>query len=233
MRTARLVILRLLAGLLLASLVADRADAARELVRNPLLSQGKAGEPLHWKTEGYRMEPAITTFDWSVDENRIGTLGIHSKVANDARYVQTVPVSPDTWYRVSGWGRAENVGSETIGLYLSVMGTFHNSRDLRGTVDWQPLGFWVKTGSLETKLQIACRLGGYSALNTGKGWCTGISVMAAGTPEPGKQYVYGSTASQQLTGGAFGIQAIAVLVVLGIVLLVWRYVLPPSKQIPE
>ncbi len=229
MRFARLIGV----GVVLVGLLAGTAHAARELVRNPLPDKGKDGKPLHWKAEAYRMEPAVTTFGWKVDDARIGVMEIDSKIENDARYVQTVPVSPDTWYRVSGWGKAERVGSGKMGLYLSVMGTFHNSRDLRGTLDWQPLGFWVKTGSLETKLQIACRLGGYSSLNTGKGWCTGISVLAAGTPEPEKKFVYGSTAAQHITGGAFGIQAIAVLVVLGILLLIWRYVLPPSKQIPE
>lgn len=221
------------ASLLLVGLLAGPSSAARELVRNPLLNQGKSDKPLHWKAEGYRMEPEITTFEWSVDDMKIGVMGIHSEQPNDARYVQTVKVSPDTWYRVTGFGKAENVGPTNMGLYLSVMGTFHNSRDLRGTLDWQPLGFWVKTGSLETKLQIACRLGGYSSLNSGKGWCTGISVTAAGSPQPEKQFVYGSTAAQQVSGSAFGIQAIAVLVVLGLLLLIWRYVLPPSKQIPE
>jgi len=146
--------------------------------------------------------------------------------------VQTVPVSPDTWYRVTGWIRTENVGATQMGVHLSVMGTFHNSRDLRGTLGWQPVGFWVKTDGLTTKLQIACRLGGYSSLNTGKGWCTGISVVAAGTPAPDR-FVYGNTADPQASSGAFGVQAIAVLVVVGIALLIWRYVLPPSTHIPE
>ncbi len=229
MRIARSIV----ATIALVTMFATTAAAVSELVRNPVLSSGKDGKPLNWKAEGYRMEKAVTTFGWSVDDSKLGVIQIDSKIENDARYVQTVPVSPDTWYRVSGWGRSENVGSNAMGLYLSVMGTFHNSRDLRGTVTWQPLGFWVKTGSLETKLQVACRLGGYSSLNTGKGWCTGISVMAAGSPQPDKKFVYGSTAGEQITGGAFGIQAVAVLVVLGLLLLIWRYVLPPSKQIPE
>lgn len=229
MRIARLTVV----ALLLVGTFSNSAIAARELVKNPLLSKGSNGKPLHWKAEGYRMEPEVTAFEWTLDKDGIGVLEIDNKVGNDARYVQTVKVSPNTWYRITGWGKAENVGPTKMGLYISVMGTFHNSRDLRGTLDWQPLGFWVQTGNLETKLQIACRLGGYSSLNTGKGWCTGISVSAAGTPQPDKQHVYGSTADQQVSGGAFGIQAIAVLVVLGLLLLIWRYVLPPSKQIPE
>ena len=68
-----------------------------------------------------------------------------------------------------------------MGAYLSVLDTFYNSRDLRGTAPWQPVSFWVKTGSIDTSLQIACRVGGYSSLNTGRGWCTGISLLAAGT----------------------------------------------------
>lgn len=221
------------AALLIGGMAVADAEAARELVQNPLLEKGKDGTPLNWKSEAYRAEPTDTQFGWRVDASGIGVLEIESRTPNDARYVQTVAVSPNTWYHVGAWGRTENVGSNEMGLHLSIMGTFHNSRDLRGTSPWQPLGLWVKTGSLETKLQVGCRLGGYSSLNTGKGWCTGISVIAAGSPEPSESFVYGRDAEEEPTGGHFGIQAIAVLVVLGLLLLIWRYVLPPSKQIPE
>ena len=215
--------------LLTTAIAPAYAFAAREIVQNPLLTQNRDGKPRFWKEAAYKLGDSAAAFSWSVGDDLIGVLRIENKVPNDARYVQTVTVSPNTWYNVSGWGRAEKVGRDTMGLYLSVMGTFHNSRDLRGTVAWQPLSFWVKTGSLETSLDIACRLGGYSSLNTGTGWCTGISVTAAGTPNPDSRFVYG-TVEQSSSNNKFWVQAAAVLIVLGSLLLLWRYIRPPSQE---
>ena len=223
-------------GLLLAtiSLVEPMdAQAAREQIENPTLTQNRSGGPLGWKSEAYDAEAGATLFAWEVSPSRFGVLSIDSRRENDARYVQNVPVSPNTWYRITGWGRTEDVGTNRMGLYLSVMGTFHNSRDLRGTMAWQPLELWVKTDSLMTRLPIGCRLGGYASLNTGRGWCTGISVVAAGTPDPDARFVYGSLDGPSFVGGDIGIQVISLLVAAGFALLLWRYLLPYSRQIPE
>ena len=223
----------LYAALLVVISSGGNALAARDLVQNGMLSQGKNGQPDAWKSEGYEKAPRATDFVWQVGANGIGTLGIHNRLPNDSRYIQTLKVSPDTWYRIEGWLRSDNIGSDKVGIYLSVMGTFFNSRDLRGTIGWQPVGLWVKTGSLQTKLPIGCRLGGYSSLNTGRGWCTGISAIAAGEPADNAPFVYGERSASSGFGGRFGVQAIAVLVALGVLLLLWRYVLPPAKQIPK
>ena len=224
-------------GLLLASVSlaeAPPALASRELIRNPTLMQSRNGEAVGWKSEAYDAKEGATLFEWEASPSRFGVLSIDSRRENDARYVQNVAVSPGTWYRITGWGRTEEVGTARMGLYLAVMGTFHNSRDLRGTMAWQPLDLWVKTDSLTTKLPIACRLGGYASLNTGKGWCTGISVVAAGTPEPDAEFVYGNADGPSLFGGSdLGIQVISLLVAAGFALLLWRYLLPYSRQIPE
>ena len=213
--------------------LAPAAHASTELVKNGLLAEGTDGKPKDWRNDAYSADASRLT--WLVDPSGLGVLSIDSDQPNDARWVQTVPVSPNTWYQVSGWLRAEAVGAQAMGVYLSVLDTFYNSRDLRGDAPWQPVSFWVKTGSIDTSLQIACRVGGYSSLNTGHGWCTGISVTAAGTPRSGDPFVFGGTAP----GGEGGSQdlpvakGVAVLVVVGIVLLAWRYLAPPSVRIPR
>ncbi len=212
--------------------VAGRAHAASELVKNGLLTSGRDGKPDHWVYEAYSPGPSVTQGTWTVDENGVGVLSLSGVKPNDARWVQSVPVSPSTWYQVTGWVRAENVGASTMGAYLSVMDTFYNSRDLRGTTGWTPVGFWVKTGPLETTLKIACRLGGYSSLNIGLAQCTGISVVAAGAPRPGEPFVYGGTPGEAGSSGVPIAQGAAVLVAIGIALLVWRYLAPPAARIP-
>jgi hypothetical protein len=222
------------AACLVASLIAPPlAVAAGELVKNGLFSAGKDGVPASWTNEGYATDKTTTRFEWTVDELGIGTAGIVSVKPNDARWVQNVPVSPGTWYRIAGWVRTQDVGSQTMGAYLSVMDTFNNSRELRGTNDWQEIDLWMKTSSLDTSLKVACRLGGYSSLNTGTAYFTGISVEAAGVPAQGQSFVYGGSASDWYTERPIWVQVVAVMVVIGVALIVWRYVLPPSSRIPS
>lgn len=217
---------------LVSVLHAPRARASTELVKNGLFTEGRDGKPDHWRSEGYDTTGA-TEFTWSVGDDGLGVLAMTSTRPNDARWVQSVPVSPGTWYQVSGWVRAEDVGAQALGVYLSVMDTFYNSRDLRGTSDWQEVGFWVKTGSLETSLPLACRLGGYSSLNAGTAACAGISVVAAGTPRANDPFVFGGGAASGETSGALPIaKGVAVLVVIGLALLAWRYLAPPAARIP-
>jgi dolichyl-phosphate-mannose-protein mannosyltransferase len=217
---------------LIAVLLLAAPAVAAELVKNPMLSDGGNGKPVGWTEEGYVLKPEVTQFTWQRNPLGIGTLQIQNLVGNDARWVQKVPVSPSTWYRVSGWIRTVGVGAQAKGAYLSVMGSFSDSRDLRGTQPWQPVGMWVRTGALDTTLTLAARLGGYSSLNTGMAFFTGISVEAAGTPPAQADFVYGSEPAQAQGGGALWVQIVAILVVVGGVLLLWRYVIPPSGQIP-
>lgn len=227
--------LPLLLGTLLAITVSllepGAARGATELVKNGLFTEGSDGKPEAWRNEGYAAD--ASQFNWTVGPAGLGVAQIVSTKPNDARWLQSVPVSPGTWYQISGWIRAEDVGAQSLGAYIAVMDTFYNSRDLRGTVDWQPVSFWVKTGSLETSLAIACRLGGYSSLNTGTASCTGISVSAAGTPRAGDPFVFGGDPGA--ADGSDGLpiaKGVAVLVAIGILLLVWRYLATPAARIP-
>lgn len=225
---------RLSAALTTIALLATAAQASTELVKNGLLTEGAADKPKDWRSDAYSADASRLT--WTVDPNGLGVLAIDSEKPNDARWVQSVPVSPNTWYLVSAWIRADNVGAQAMGVYLSILDTFYNSRDLRGTAPWQPVSFWVKTGSIDTSLQVSCRLGGYSSLNTGRGWCTGLSLVAAGTPRAGDPFVFGGTAPAADGPGASGLpiaKGVAVLVVVGVLLLVWRYLAPPSVRIPR
>jgi len=216
-----------------ARAIAAPSLAAGELVKNGLFARGAGENPEGWTHDGYAADGQATRFEWKVDAaSQLGAIAITTTVSNDARWTQSVPVSPSTWYRVSGWVKTENVGPNAMGAYLSVMNTFDNSRDLRGTQGWQPVSLWVKTTGLETTLLVACRLGGYGSINTGTAYFTGISVEAAGLPPRGEPFVYGGTVDESSTRGPLVVQGIAVLVAIGIALLLWRYLLPPSASIP-
>ena len=222
-----------LLSILLALAFASPASGAEQLVRNGLFAQGTEGKPSHWATAGFAKDPSTTKFTWEVGADGIGAIGIENQRPNDARWTQSVPVSPDSWYRVSGWIRTEGVGSGKMGAYLSVMGTFHNTKDLRGTQSWKPVSMWVRTGSLDTQLQLGARLGGYSSENSGRAFFSGISVEEAGYPALGTPYVYGGTAGEVPEDNPFWVEIVGLLIVIGVGLLIWRYVAGAENRVPR
>lgn len=209
------------------------AQGAGELIHNSLFTEGKGGRPTHWRTASYAGDDAETEFGWEVDPAGIGVIEIDNRLPGDARWIQSVRVSPRTWYRISGWIRTELVGSRNMGAYLTVMGTFHNSRDLRGSQAWRPVSLWVKTGALETKLEIGARLGGYSSENNGRAFFTAISVEELGFPVEGTPFVYGGRAGEIEEDNPIWTEVLGLLLVLGLALLIWRYVARPDGRVPR
>ncbi|MEO2169834.1 MAG: hypothetical protein ABGY42_17270, partial [bacterium] len=85
------------------------AQGAGELIHNSLFTEGKDGRPTHWRTASYAADDAETEFGWEVDPAGIGVIEIDNRLPGDARWIQSVLVSPRTWYRISGWIRTELV----------------------------------------------------------------------------------------------------------------------------
>jgi len=227
-RSARFALAGLVA--LLPLVAVSWTFAAGQLVSNGAFTEGEGEEPSGWRHEAWAKTPSANPFSWARSASGIGVVTIENKSPNDSGWVQNIPVTPSTWYRVSGWVRAENVGSEHLGAYVSVMDTFFNSQDLRGTEPWQQVMLWVKTKPLETSLRIGCRLGGYSSLNTGKAEFTMISVEAAGTPPTGAPFVYGGSPDQPDADKPRWLQGIAILVALAIAFVLWRYLIPTRRH---
>ncbi|MFM7736981.1 MAG: hypothetical protein ACKPBU_13500, partial [Alphaproteobacteria bacterium] len=211
--------LRAAAAALVAALAllssARTAAAVQDLVRNGDFSvAASSGLPEGWTNESWLKSSTASELSWAQGENGLGTAAIRSREPNDASWVQSVGVSPSTWYRISAWVRTENVGTERMGAYVAVMDTFFYSEELRGTRPWTPLVLWVKTGNLDTSIKVALRLGGYSSLNTGTAWFTMVSVEPAGTPPRGSKQVYGG-AGDEAPAGALPWARLAALLVAG------------------
>lgn len=222
-----------LLSVLAALAIATPANSAEQLVRNGLFARGAENKPSHWTHAGYDKDLTTSNFTWVVGADGLGAIGIDNLRPNDARWRQTVPVSPDTWYRVSGWVRTESVGAGKMGAYLSLMGTFHNTQDLRGSQPWKLLSMWVRTGALDTRLELAARLGGYSSENTGRAFFTGITVEQAGYPAIGTAHVYGGEAGEVPEGSPLWVEIAGLLLVIGVGLLIWRYVANADQHTPR
>ena len=140
------------------------AAAASDLVRNGLFSRGIGSQPEGWSHVAFDSDTSATRFTWIAGATGIGTIIISSLKPNDARWIQTVRVTPSKSYSVSGSIRTENVSvGGGLGAHITVMDRPYISGDIRGTHDWQRVGFRVKTDPGETSVELACRLGGYGA----------------------------------------------------------------------
>jgi dolichyl-phosphate-mannose-protein mannosyltransferase len=221
----------LLGPAVVALLLPVPRSIAAELPASGVAGEREPGAPVGWKALAYDRTEGGPRFRWSDEPGGGGVASIESLRPNDASWARQVPVEPETWYFVSGWVRADEVADGGAGARLSLLGTHGESEHLRGTTDWRLLYFWVQTGETQTTLEVACRLGGFSAMTTGTAHCTGISVDAAGAPEPGAPFVFPNPA---LGGMSRTVQraGIAALSAIGLLLVAWRLLLPPAARIP-
>ena len=157
--------------------------ADSNLIVNPGFEEGiyaPGNNPIGWSTDAWR---GTSTFTWDSGVAHSGTksVKITSTVPNDARWVQTVSVVPNSNYILSGWIKTENVGHSPpgelldIGANLSLYGTWEHSADLKGTNDWTYVSFEFNSGD-NTEVTVACRLGYWSSTNTGTAWFDDIAL---------------------------------------------------------
>jgi hypothetical protein len=99
------------------------------------------------------------------------------------RWIQTVPVNPNTEYELSGWIKTNNVvhgtGSIVAGANIGLFGTYEHTLGLFGTNDWTFVSMTFNSGEI-SEITIACRLGYWSGTATGTMWCDDISLTLAG-----------------------------------------------------
>lgn len=115
------------------------------------------------------------------DASGASVVAVENAQENDARVCQQVQVQPNTVYTISCKARAENVTGDA-GVYISVLDTFANSRQIFDTAGFETLTLTGKTGPDQTELTIALRVGGYGALSTGTGRFMDVSMSVQANP---------------------------------------------------
>ncbi len=174
---------------LVVILTSQSASAEDNILLNGDVSKGAGESPDHWHGEGWKEGAEFTTFRWKHAEGTPGELEISNLKPNDARWVQTVHLGPG-WYRFSAGIRTESVAEGHTGAALSVLEDGIISRDLHGTNDWQTVEFYLKVGEKGADIPIACRLGGYAGLNTGKASCRDLKGVKIAAPPADARYKY-------------------------------------------
>ena len=160
--------------------IGGHAKAGDNILVNGDLTRGSGNQPDHWKTDAWKNEPSYTTYHWDRATNE---LEISSTKPNDARWAQSVHLDPG-WYHFTADIRTEGVGQDPNlgGGCLAILEDGIVSQQLRGTNNWQTMGLYLKVGNSSADLQVACRLGGYASLNTGKVFCRNLQAVKIAAP---------------------------------------------------
>jgi dolichyl-phosphate-mannose-protein mannosyltransferase len=159
-----------------------RAAESAQVLLNGDFSKGSGDSPDHWRTEGWREAPTITTYKWIRPANgQPGQLEVDNLQPNDARWQQSLTLNPG-WYHFSVELKADNVGAKETGASISVLEDGIISEDLKGTSDWRKVDFYLKVGSAGSDIDVALRVGGYASLNTGRAFFRNASVVPVDAP---------------------------------------------------
>ena len=178
LRWALFVFVLLVTGLWCMS--AAGAEAQGEtLLQNGDFSQGWRDIPEAWTTYAWEPGDAFAEFYRDPEVYRTGGFSgaIVSRQPNDARYLQEVPLKPETYYRISGWIKTLEVGREAVGANLSISGRLDRSPDFVGTQDWQYAELYVYSGAGAQTMTVTAGIGGYGSLNSGQAWFDDIEVV--------------------------------------------------------
>lgn len=177
----------MLAGVLL--LGSGQAWAASDpIVRNGSFEERDGDSAAAWTTRQWSTGTGTTSFTLVRENARSGqsAVRIEAGQADDARWVQTVTVLPDTVYRLSGWIKAEGVGAAGRGANLSVEESMSATPDLYDTDGkWTYVELYGKTGSDQRQVTVSARIGFFGGTNTGTAWFDDIALTEAGDVPPG------------------------------------------------
>lgn len=155
------------------------APGGHNLLANGGFSRGSGNSPDDWRTGGWKEAPTVTSYDWLHSAGSEPELIVNNLQPNDARWLQTLTLEPG-WYYIGAEARTEQVPPDATGASVSLDEDGINSPDLRGSADWQSLGFYLKVGPHGADVDVALRLGGFSSLNTGRAFFRNASVVKVG-----------------------------------------------------
>ena len=153
------------------------AENADQITGDELLYNGdfslhteSAPLPAGWELSAYQNDTNSVSAT-VLTEDDATQIVLTNKVANDARVVQEVAVSPNTIYRLSAEIRTSDVqygtGANLSIDNYSIDGTYCYSDNLFGSDAWRSTSLYFRTGEEQTKVSVALRLGGYGTTAVG------------------------------------------------------------------
>lgn len=147
---------------------AQRSAPAANLLPNASFEVKGAGGVSDWATRAWQGESAGR---WSVvSPGRTGgqCLTIRSDLGTDAAWSTTVAIQSNTFYRLSGWVKTDNVKG-AVGALLNIQNMQHvRTKPVSGTRGWTRVQTVFRTAG-ETNVEINCLFGGWGK-STGQAW---------------------------------------------------------------
>lgn len=174
-RAAAILVLMLLMFVLPATSI----HAEGNLLQNPGFEEGEDGVPAGWTKDAWIAGDSSGVLSVQSEEVHSGSKAavIENLEPNHLKWVQTITVTPDSYYKISGYVKVAGTAGQGLGANLFPVGIgsgYPDSTDTGG--DWQYLEFIGQTGPEQTELGIGAALGGYSSLIQGKAYFDDLSV---------------------------------------------------------
>lgn len=165
--------------LLLILLPVTSIYAEGNLLQNPGFEEGGEGTPSNWTKDMWISGDEAGILSIQSDEVHSGSKAavIENFEPNHLKWVQSIKVTPDSYYKVSGWVKVVSTAGEGMGANILALGVgsgYPSTTDTNG--DWQYLEYIGQTGPKQEQFSVGASLGGYSSLIQGKAYFDDLSV---------------------------------------------------------
>ena len=151
----------------------DCNAAGPNLLNNNGFDQSSTG----WSQNAFIPANSVLSIDTTQQHSGTNSAKIVSSSANDAAWTQTVAVSVNRKYRISGWIMTASVDNTppAAGANLCLDGTWTSTGSLFGTTGWTYVSLDFDSGS-STSIAVGARLGYWASSTTGTAWYDDISL---------------------------------------------------------
>jgi alpha-N-arabinofuranosidase len=165
---------------LASSTFAQDSELAANLLPNSSFEEKTDDGVRGWCSRAWHGEPAC---QWSIESpGRTGgqCVSIQSDQGSDAAWTATVPVQPNTYYRLSGWIKTKDLRG-AVGALLNIQNLQHvKTPRVTGTEDWTRVSTLFQTGGA-TQLEVNCLFGGWGN-STGQAWYDDVALESIEAP---------------------------------------------------
>jgi len=162
----------------------------KNIAVNPSFEDVSGDLPVGYKASAWKQDKSCEiVVDKTIFRAGNNSLKITNLEDNDARVSQTIKVSPNKYYNISGWVKTDGIGEKGKGANISISNLFCSSQDLKGTVKtWTKIELNGKTGPDQTELTYTMGIGGFGSINSGKAWFDEISITEFNEAQKGIEY---------------------------------------------
>ncbi|MGE5557024.1 MAG: hypothetical protein ACM3WV_00285 [Bacillota bacterium] len=157
------------------------------MVINPSFEEVAGDKPAGWNVYiAYKEPPPVVKAEKGRGRTGQYCAAFHNPSANDTRFVQSIPVEANSFYKLSCWVKTENVGMEAKGANISIGCQLEISEDIKGTSgDWKNIEMYLRVGKGISAVDLTVGLGGYSSCNTGKAYIDDVKMEKVKQIPPG------------------------------------------------